>query len=113
MLELEINYIPFLLSPIVVLLRTQRDNEEKAAEIERLRQELEKARQSTVALTVEPTVTVPRNKLSPKNSPPMCRPHSCHLDIADLAPSGGPPLTGGGDGAGDSSSPHIPADTGT
>ena len=101
------------MSHIVILLPTQRDNEEKAAEIERLRQELEKTRQSTIAVTVEPTVMVPRNKLSPKNSPPMCRPHSCHLDIADLAPSGGPPLTGGGDGAGDSSSPHIPADTGT
>ena len=73
---------------------------------------LEKTRQSPVAVTVEPTVMVPRNKLSPKNSPPMCRPHLCHLDIADLAPSGGPPLTGGGDGTGDSSSPHIPSQWG-
>ena len=87
----------------------QRDSEEKEAEIERLKQELEKARESAVA-TAEPTVVMPRNKLSPKNSPSLCRPHSCHVDIADL--SGGRPAAEG-EGVGESLSPHQPADTGT
>ena len=62
----------------------QRDNDEKEAEIERLKRELEKAREA--AIPAEPAVVVvPRNKVSPKNSPPSFRPHSCHIDIADIS----------------------------
>ena len=87
----------------------QKDNEEKAAEIQRLKQELEKAREAATA-TAEPTVVVVRNKLSPKSSPPMFRPHSCHVDIADLSTSA---TAGLEECLLSSSSSQQPADTGT
>lgn len=56
--------------------------EEKDVEIERLKQQLEEARD---AMAATPTVIMARNKISPRNSPPMFRPHSCHIDITDLS----------------------------
>ena len=66
-----------------ICLLLQRDYEEKDAEIERLRRELEEARRSA-ATSTPPTIVVAR-KPSPHNSPPQFRPHSCH--VADLAGS--------------------------
>ena len=90
------------------LMKMQKECEEKDSEIERLKRELEEARESA-ATVAKPTIVMARNKISPHNSPPLFRPHSCHVDISDVSGSLSQPLSGGTE----DDTLCQPADTGT
>lgn len=86
----------------------QKECEEKDSEIARLKRELEEVRESVAAIT-NPTLVMTRNKVSPHNSPPLFRPHSCHVDIANVSGSLSQPVSG----ATEDDISCQPADTGT